>query len=94
MEEVATAVADSVAMEEAVTAVAVSEVVMEVIPVVEVQRDIALQVLEVMVEILEVTCTPVEATETVSFSFCINGYKDNYRELGNSLTVQQNTIRQ
>jgi hypothetical protein len=46
-----------VALEEAVTAVAVSEVVMEVIPVVE------LQVLEVMAEILEVICTPVEATE-------------------------------
>ena len=61
MEEVATVVADSVAMEEAVTAVAVSVVVMEVIPVVEVLRDTALQVLEVMVEILEVTCTPVEA---------------------------------
>ena len=67
MEEVATSVADSVAMEEAVTAVAVSEVVMEVIPVVEVQRDIVLQVLEVMVEILEAICTPVEATEMAAW---------------------------
>jgi hypothetical protein len=66
MEEVATAVADSVAMEEAVTAVAVSEVVMEVIPVVEAQRDIALQVLEVMAEILEAICIPVEAMESAA----------------------------
>jgi hypothetical protein len=66
MEEVATAVAESVAMEEAVTVVAVLEVVMEVIPVVEVQRDIALQVSEVMVQILEAMCTPVVATETAA----------------------------
>jgi hypothetical protein len=48
---------------EVVTAVADSEVVMEDIPVVEVQRDTALQVLEVMADTLEVIHTPVEVTE-------------------------------
>lgn len=48
---------------EVVTAVADSEVVMEDIPVVEVQRDTALQVLEVMADTLEVIHIPVEVTE-------------------------------
>jgi hypothetical protein len=50
-------------MEEAVTAVADSEVVMEGIQVVEVQKAIALQVLEVMVDTLEVIRIPVEGME-------------------------------